>query len=186
MNDRFVFLALTLFVAAAAVLSAAQSESRPSDAPSIYAESFRHGSTRITEESFEAKLNPQDATYRERIKDAHGADRYELSLAPQGPEGDSKITSWRVVLRDLHHSIYDNILLAEQEPSADPRNNLWWLNPSSFASVPARAKRIIKVDGFYVTIQVKAFHFTPTESPYLDSMEVQFAFTNSDPRSVSP
>jgi len=29
---------------------------------------------------------------------------------------------------------------------------------------------------------VKDFHFTPLDSPYLDSMAVQFAFTKSDPR----
>lgn len=152
----------------------------------IFAESFRHGSVRITEESFEAKLSPENATYRERIKDNHGSDRYELTLAPQGPEGDSKITSWRVALRDLHHSIYSNILITDQEPSPDPKNNLWWLNPNPFGAVPVTTKRIMKVDGFYVVIQVKSFHFTPLDSPYLDSMEVQFAFTNSDPRSASP
>ena len=150
--------------------------------PTIYAESFRKGATRITEESFEVKLNPQDANYRERIKDSAGNDRYELTIVPEGPEGDSRITSWRVRLRDLHHSIYNNILLAEQQPSADPRNNLWWLNASPFAPVPVKVRRVMKVDGFYVLIHVKDLHFTPLDSPYLDSMRVEFAFTNSDPR----
>jgi hypothetical protein len=40
----------------------------------------------------------------------------------------------------------------------------------------------MKVDGFYVVIQVKDMHFTPLDSPYFDSMTVQFAFRNSDPR----
>jgi hypothetical protein len=150
--------------------------------PTIYAESFRQGSTQITEESFEAKLTPQNATYREIIKDTRGGDRYELTVSPQGPEGDNKITEWRVKLRDLHHSIYSNILLENQEPSSDPKNNLWWLNPNGLGSVPIRAKRIMKVDGFYVVIQVKDMHFTPLDSPYFDSMTVQFAFRNSDPR----
>ncbi len=152
-------------------------------APStIYAESFRQGVTSITEETFEAKLSPENPTYRERIKDSRGNDRYELTITPQGPEGDNKITSWCVKLRDLHHSLYSNILLAEQEPSPDAKNNLWWLNPNRFSPVPIRAKRIMKVDGFYVVIQVKDLHFTPLDSPYLDSMAVQFAFANSDPR----
>ena len=150
--------------------------------PTIYAESFRKGATQITEDKFEAKLTPQNASYRERVKDSRGNDRYELTITPQGPEGDSNITSWRVKLRDLRHSIYSNILLADQEPSQDPKNNLWWLNPNPFGSVPVRAKRIIRVDGFYVSIQVKDLHFTPLDSPYLDSMSVQFAFTNRDPR----
>ncbi len=150
--------------------------------PTIYAESFRKGSTHITEDLFEAKLTPDNATYRERIKDSAGNDRYELTITPQGPEGDKEITSWRVKLRDLRHDIYSNILLANQEPSVDPKNNLWWLNPNRFGGVPIRARRIVKVDGFYVTFQVKDLHFTPLDSPYLDSLDVKFAFTNSDPR----
>lgn len=148
----------------------------------IYAQSFRHGETRITEDRFEAMLTPDNPTYREIIKDSHGDDRYELTIAPQGPAGDTKITSWRVMLKDLHHSIYSNILVADQQPSPDAKNNLSWLNPNPFGPVPVRARRIMKVDGFYVTIQVKNLHFTPLESPYLDSMDVQFAFTNDDPR----
>jgi hypothetical protein len=151
-------------------------------ASTIFAESFRKGETRITEAKFEVKLTPDNATYRERIKDTTGTDRYELTITPQGPEGDTRITAWRVKLRDLHHPIYSNILLAEQEPTVDPKNNLWWLNPSRFGLVPIRAMRIMKVDGFYVAFQVKDLHFTPLDSPYIDSMIVQFAFTDSDPR----
>ena len=152
--------------------------------PTMYAESFRKHATRVTEESFEARLSPDNPTYRERIKDSAGDDRYELMITPQGPEGDNKITSWRVALRDLKYNIYPNLLVADQEPSMDAKNNLWWLNPSQFIAVPFRAKRIVKVDGFYVVMQVKDFHFTPLDSPYLDSMTVKFKFTNSDPRTA--
>jgi len=150
----------------------------------IYAESFRKGATQITEVNFDAKLTPDNATYRELIKDSHGGDRYELTIVPQGPEGDNQITSWRVKLRDLHHSIYSNILLEDQRPSTDPRNNLWWLTPNPFGPVPIRAKRIIKVDSFWVVIEVNNLHFTPLDSPYLDSMTVHFAFSNTDPRAT--
>ena len=86
-------------------------------------------------------------------------------------------------LRDLRHSIYNNLLLENQEPAQEAKNNLWWLNPNPFGPVPIRAKRIVKVDGFYVIFQVKDIHFTPLDSPYLDSMVVQFELTNSDPKS---
>jgi hypothetical protein len=174
MKRSSLVLSLVLFQ-----VTVAQAQSAP---PTIYAESFRKGSTRITEESFEVKLTPQDPTYRELIKDAAGNDRYELTIAPQRPEGGNEITSWRVRLRDLHHSIYSNLLLADQQPSTDAKNNLFWLDPNPFGPVPVRAKRIMKVDGFYVAFQVLDLHFTPLDSPYLDSMRVQFAFTNSDPR----
>lgn len=151
-------------------------------APTIFAESFRKGTTQITEDKFEAKLTPQDATYREIIKDSYGKDRYELTVTPEGPGGDTQITAWRVKLRDLHHTIYNNILLEDQSPSQDAKNNLWWLTPNPFGPVPIRARRIVKVDGFYVVMQVTNLHFTPLDSPYLDSMTVQFAFANKDPR----
>jgi len=159
----------------------------PQAAPAIfYAQSFRQSSARITEQAFDARLDPQNPIYRERIKDNHGADRYVFTLSPLGPEGETKITSWQAKLADLHHTIYDNILLASQEPSSDPANNLWRLVPGNFALVPIGAKRIIKVDSFYVTLEVKAYHFTPADSPYLDSMIVQVKFSNTDPRSPSP
>ncbi|MGD0164099.1 MAG: hypothetical protein ABSB39_16635 [Candidatus Sulfotelmatobacter sp.] len=157
-----------------------------STATLVYAESFRQGSTRIVEQSFEAKLTPQNSIYRERIKDSHGNDRYIFSLLPLGPEEDNEITSWQAKLADLHHPIYDNILLTSPQPSDDPKNvakdALWRLEPGNYAPVPARARRIIKVDTFYVVLQVKTFHFTPPDSPYLDSMTVDVAFSNTDPR----
>lgn len=153
-----------------------------SSPPTIYAESFRTGPTRVTEDSFELKLTPENASYQQSIKDAQGKDRYVLAVMPQMPGGDDKITSWVVTLRDLRHTIYGNLLLAEQEASDEAKNNLGRLDPNQFAPVPIRARRIIKVEGFYVVIQVKALHFTPLDSPYLDSMTVQFAIGNSDPR----
>ncbi|MGB8581770.1 MAG: hypothetical protein WCD47_13175 [Candidatus Sulfotelmatobacter sp.] len=150
----------------------------------IYAESFRQGSTRIIEERFEVKLTPKDSVYRERIKDSHGADRFLFSVIPHGPEGDTEITSWQVKLADQHHTIYDNVLLTTQQPSTDPKDALWRLDPSRFALVPLRAKRIIKVESFYVVLQVKASHFTPPDSPYLDSMTLAVELTNSDPKAA--
>lgn len=170
--------------AIAAIVIAAGAWAQGSEPATIYAESFRKHATRVTEESFEAKLTPDNATYRERIKDSAGNDRYELYITPQGPEGDNKITSWRVALRDLEHNIYPNLLMADQQPSTDAKNNLWWLSPNRFLAVPIRTRRIVKVDGFYVVIEVKDFHFTPLDSPYLDSMTVKFSFTNSDPRTA--
>ncbi len=57
-------LAILLFIATYSL-----AQSTPA---SVYAESFRQGPTHIVEEKFEVKLTPQDATYRERIKDSSG------------------------------------------------------------------------------------------------------------------
>jgi hypothetical protein len=153
--------------------------------PVMYAESFRQGATHIIEDHFDAKLTAQDSSYRERIKDSRGVDRYAFSIEPVGPLGDTKITSWQAKLVDLQHKLYDNVLLTSQVPSDnpdDPKDAVAKLDPSRFAKVPAGMKRIIKVDSFYVVLQVKVFHFTPSDSPYLDSMTVAVEFTNSDPR----
>ena len=173
MKSRF----LIPFILGVAMRLCAQAASAP-----IYAESFRQGPTRINEERFEVKLTPKDSVYHERIKDSHGADRFVFSVIPHGPEGDTEITSWQVKLADLHHSIYDNVLLTTQQPSADPKDALWRLDPSRFAVVPLNVKRIIKVESFYVVLQVKASHFTPPDSPYLDSMTLAVGLTNSDPK----
>jgi hypothetical protein len=166
----------------AVLLSAFPHLAAQSTANEMYTESFRKGSTRVVEESFDVKLSPQDSQYRERIKDAHGDDHYVFSILPKIPEGDTQITAWQVKLADLRHPIYDNILLTSPNPSSDPQDALWLLWPSNYAAVPIRARRVLKVDGFYVVLQVKAFHFTPLDSPYLDSMTVTVAFRNTDPR----
>ena len=116
------------------------------------------------------------------LKDAQGKERYEFAVTAQMPGADDKITSWAVTLTDLRHAIYGNLLVADREASEEAKDNLGWLNPNQFSPVPVRAKRIIKVEGFYVVIQVTALHCTPLESPYLDSMAVSFALTNTDPR----
>ncbi|HEY1659587.1 MAG TPA: hypothetical protein VGG14_14630 [Candidatus Sulfotelmatobacter sp.] len=150
----------------------------------VYAESFRQGTTRIIEDKFELKLTPHDRTFSEHVKDSQGFDHYLLSIVPIGPEGDTTITRWQVKLVDLTHRFYNNILISSLQPgSADnPRNQLFLLDPSNFVAVPVKAKRIIKVEGFYVVLQVKDYHFTPIDSPYLDSMTLAVELTNTDPR----
>jgi hypothetical protein len=156
------------------------------DAPStVYAESFRHDATRITEESFEMKLTSEDSTYRELIKDARGHDRFVFTVTPQVLEGRNEIVAWQARLVDLQHAMYDNILMNSQ-PSSQPQDNLWRLDPRLYTAVPVDAKRVIKVDGFYVTMQITAHHFTPLDSPYLDSMTVHVDFKHNDPRTASP
>jgi hypothetical protein len=171
---------LSLFIPALlAGIAAAQNSP-----PTVYAESFRKGSTRITDDKFEIKLTPDNPSYQQRLRDSSGAERYELTITAKIPEGESsdKITSWLVALRDLRHGIYGNVLQFDQELSEEPRDNLYWLNPVHSAPVPILAKRIIKVEGFYVVFQVKDFRYNPPDSPYLDSMTVQWEFTNRDPR----
>ncbi|MGA2643433.1 MAG: hypothetical protein ABSF15_01885 [Candidatus Sulfotelmatobacter sp.] len=165
----------------------AQSSPSPAMPTVLYTESFRPGPTRVVEEHFDAKLTSKNPVYRQRVKDSNGNDRYAFSITPHGPEGDNEITYWQVKLADLRHSIYENLLLTSQDQAsdykdADDKDALWRLDPASFEHVPLTAKRIIKVESFYVVLQVKAHHFTPLDSPYLDSVTVAIEFTNTDPR----
>jgi hypothetical protein len=172
--SAFFFLVLT---------SALRSQDAP---PTVYAESFRHDATRITEESFEMKLGSENPTYRELIKDARGHDRFVFTVTPQVLEGRNEIVAWQARLVDLQHAMYDNILMTSQEPSSEAQNNLWRLDPRLYTAVPVAARRVTKVDGFYVTMQITAHHFTPLDSPYLDSMMVHVDFKHSDPRTTLP
>ena len=106
---------LILIVLCAALRMAAQSA-----ATTVYAESFRQGATHVTEESFEAKLTPQDAIYRERIKDSRGVDRYAFSIVPHGPGGRHQDHILASETGGPASPIYDNVLLASQAPSDDP------------------------------------------------------------------
>lgn len=109
--------------------------------PVFYAESFRKGPTRVTEDMFEIKLTSENPTYTQRIRDSAGAEHYELAVTPKigEGEGNDKITSWEVSLRDLRHSIYGNVLQFDRELSENPKDNLYWLNPQPTAAVPMRA-----------------------------------------------
>ena len=164
-----------------------QSSPQPATPSVLYSESFRQGPTRVVEEHFDVTLTSKNPVYRQRVKDSNGNNRFAFSITPHGPEGDNEITYWQVKLADLRHTIYDNVLLTSQDQSsdyneADYKDALWRLDPASFERVPLTAKRIIKVESFYVVLQVKAHHFTPLDSPYLDSLTIAIEFTNTDPR----
>jgi len=156
-------------------------------APTFYAESFRKSPVRITEDKFEIKLTVDSPSYKQRIRDSGGAERFELTITPKRPEGgaNNQITSWEMGLRDLRYNVYGNLLQFDRELSEDPKDNLYWLNPIPAAPVPIRSKRIIKIDAFYFVAQVKDLRTLPP-SPYLDSMTVQVELTNHDPRAEAP
>lgn len=154
--------------------------------PALYAESFRHDPARVTEEKFEMKLSRENLTYREVIKDSRGNDRFTFTVSPDPLEGDTKFIAWQARLVDAQHPTHPNILMSTADMPEDTSSVLWRFCPSKSVDVPAHARRIIKVDGFYVVMQVAAHHFTPPDSPYLDSMTVEVSFANADPRKAAP
>ena len=180
----FLRIFLRALFTLALVAGAAFAQNAP---PTVYAESFRKGPTHITEDKFEQKLTTADPSYKQRLRDSSGTERYDFSITPKISEGEGndKITSWVVGIYDLRHAVYGNVLQFDKELSEEPRDNLYWLNPASSAPVPILARRIVKVEGFYFVFQVKDFHQNPPASGYLDSMTVECTFTNRDPRAAA-
>jgi hypothetical protein len=151
------------------------------DVSFVYAESFRKGPTRVTESASEVVLTPRSPTCRIRVKDQAGKDRYELGCFPQqASETDPRITSWEIRLADLHHKIYTNVLASAVDPTRDA-TQIGWLDPGKFAKILITRERVIKIDGFYCTLQVKDYRFLNPDQPYLDRMTLVVHFTNSMP-----
>lgn len=172
---------IALFSFCSVLLAGSVSAQNP--APAFYAESFRRNPIRITEDKFEVKVSVSNPTYKQRIRDSSGVERFELAITPRRPEGgaNNQITSWEMSLRDLRYAVYGNLLQFDREASEDPKDNLYWLNPLPSAAMPIRSRRIIKIDGFYFVAQVQEFrNLSPT--PYLEFMSVQLQLTNRDPR----
>lgn len=166
-----------MFFIVAAVLSA---QVQPSF---VYVESFRKGSTRITEQTLEVDLDPKNPTCEIRVKDQNGRDRYLFGCVPQrvGP-GDDRIIAWQVRLADREHKIYGNVLMASPDPTQD-RTQIGWLDPGKFAKIALTTERVVKIDKFYCVIRVTDSHFVTIGEPYLDHMTVDIRFTNTMPHS---
>jgi hypothetical protein len=151
----------------------------------LYVESFRKGPTRLAELLLVANLTAENADYKATVKDSRGNARYQLSLEPAREEGGAeRVVSWRVLLIDPHRRYMGNFLVATRppEPLTDrPQDRAWWLDPSPYAIVPLRARRVFRVEDFYCVIQVKHFHVLP-ENHLPDAMTVEIRFTETDPR----
>jgi hypothetical protein len=158
----------------------AQAASKP-----VYVESFRKGSTRVAERTIVANLNPDSPRLVATIKDSYNYDRYQFSLVPQRvSEGDERIVAWQVLLIDLKRKYLGNLLVATKPPgllSDDVADRAWWLDPSPYAVVPLRTKRVFKVEDFYCVVQVTDHHQTVPERLLLDFMKVEVQFTDTNP-----
>jgi hypothetical protein len=150
----------------------------------IYVESFRKGSTRVAEETFEVDLDLQNPTCEIRIKDQNDRDRYLFGCTPQRVgSGDDRIIAWQVKLADKQHKIYGNVLMGSPDPTQD-RTQIGWLDPGKFAKISLTTERVVKVDNFYCVFQVTDSHFVVPGQPYLDHMTVEVRVTNTMPHSA--
>jgi hypothetical protein len=168
-----------LFFAALGGRSFAQTAPAP-----VYVESFRKGPTRIVEATLEVKLDAETPAYEARIKDSSGEQHFLLSLTPvRVGQEDPRILSWRVSLIDLHRRLYGNLLFPYRDASLNqgPKGHAATLDPSPYAVVPLRALRVIKVESFYCSFEVKQSHLRVPEQWHVDSMQVEVRMTNTNP-----
>jgi hypothetical protein len=150
----------------------------------VFVESFRRGQTKITEKTLQINLDTKSPTYKASIQDSDGDNHFVFSLTPLrvGVE-DPSILSWKASLVDVHRKIYGNLLFPyrDQLSNKGPQGNAPALDPSPYAIVPVRARRVVKVENFYCSIEVKQYHFVMPGQPHLDSMNVEVQFTNTNP-----
>jgi hypothetical protein len=181
MNRRIWFASLILWVMPLGGFAQMAPDAAPKP---VFLQSFRQGHTRVTEESFQLDLDPANAGCRARVRDSSGLFRYQVNCIPEyANQADLRILGWHVRLVDLHHKIYDDLLLGTPN-SADDKTQIGWLDPSPFPKIGLKAERTIKVDDFYCWMQVQEVHFAHPPSPYLDHMVVNMKFSNSDPRTL--
>src|SRR4051812_21848591 len=149
-----------------------------------YAESFRKGSTKIKESSFQVNLDAHTPSYRVLVKDTSGKDHFVFSLAPvRVGEEDSRILAWQASLEDLHTRVYGNLLLPSRDPylNESTAGKVSRLDPNPYAVIPAEAKRVIKVQNFYCILQVTAYRRITPERLHLQSMAMDVQFSNANP-----
>jgi len=147
---------------------------------SVYSESFKKGTTRVTDQALEVTLTPDHARQDFRVLDSSGKPRYTLRFVPDLASGDAKILGWFVRLADGHHKIYDSVLPVSQDLARDPQQ-FWWLDARQFSKTPLQVQRVFKVEQFYCIIQVTDAKRLLPGQPYLNRMDVAVQFTNTKP-----
>lgn len=181
MNRKVIASALIILATAIG----AEAQMAPDAAPKpVFLQSFRKGHARVTEETFELDLDPANPGCKARVRDSSGQYRYQVNCVPERVgQGDQRILGWHIRLADLHHKIYDDLLLSSPNP-ADDKAEIGWLDPGPFAKIGLKAQRTIRVDDFYCMLQVQEAHVAHPPEPYLDRMIVNLRFSNSDPRNI--
>jgi hypothetical protein len=192
MNRMSIFATIPLLLMASVCYGQQQNNTSV-----IYVESWVTGN-KIREQVLNFDLDPSKSEYTHVVRD-YGAGYYKLILRhyPAGKE-NYQLEYWAVQLRpilserDKKEKLGDNLLTAEGPRHADnfpredyvgylypreaPKNILEKLLDGSW--YPISAKRVIKVENFYVMIQVNSFKMNEVNPKKLDSMNVKIEFRN--------
>jgi hypothetical protein len=187
----FLFVSFLLFA------NFCEAQGQTDNSP-VYVESWTVGN-KIREQVLKFNLDSSQNPNPEYIRD-YGAGLYKLTLI-RVPARESKydLEHWAVQLQRVlsepnkKEKLTCNLLRAEgcggggdnfpKEdcvavlfPAEAPKNSVEKVFFGRY--YPVSAKRIIKVEDFYVLIQVKSYKMNETNSKKLDSMEVTIEFKN--------
>jgi len=193
-----------IVIASSCALGLAQ---RPSTAPDIYVEGWKTGN-KTSAQSFTFELDSSQKRRTAEVSDLRQV-RYRLVLSkfPAGKE-DYQLEYWVVELRPViskrngKETLGDNLLTAGGPgpggdsfaredlagflyPQEATKDNLERMRQPNGGYYPINARRVIKVENFYVIIRVDAFKLSWTNPKIIDSMHVTVEFTNHYVNNVS-
>jgi hypothetical protein len=145
-----------------------------------YTEGWKKGTHQVQEQKIVIRLSTRVRVYERTINDAAGQARYRLKIEPtltESPESSPKAWAVRLIGPDDPFSLL--------QPDHDPNKHhftkadfLSLLYPveepnwrkTGFMGVPLSSKRVIKVEGFYCIIQVRAYRLSRTSPPAFESI----------------
>ena len=163
--------------------------------------SWKKGKSRIHEMKYEVSLSIKNPRFRAVIKDDKERDRYVLLVEPFLPSRPTDgIESWSVSLIPEHSGLgkllsWEDVNLLK--PSNDPYQDsfgyddlIGWFSPwcdeeESKKKNPCRPnnwflqKRIIKVESFYITLQVRQYQYVTGKAPQLAEVVLDVTFSNN-------
>lgn len=166
-----------------------------------YVESWKKGTRKIQEQKLEIKLTRQSPDFKAAIKDTSGKIQYELFIAPNRQEKKADgIHFWNVTLlkaQGVFSKLANDDRVDLLKPTNDPfQDSFGWedmmgmFNPrcddqhiyKDNACHPNEwflVKRVIKVEMFYVIMQVKGYQHEEGRGPKLSTLTLNIEFANT-------
>lgn len=153
-----------------------------------YAEGWKKGTQQVQEQKIIIRLSTQVRVYERTINDAAGQARYKLKVEPALTESqESSPKAWTVDLIGPDDKF--SLLQPDHDPNKHQFTKADYLSllypveepnwrKTGFMGVPLSSKRVIKVEGFYCIIQVRAYRLSRTSPRAFESLEVEIEFTN--------
>lgn len=164
----------------------------------VKVQSWKTGAGRIAEQVLNISLNPAQPEFEATIPDASGRWRFKLNVVHNSAT-ETNLEFWGIVLREVlpqavgaKEKLGEN-LLAEGRPGPGkhfftrgdsvgfiyPKENpVWYQDRGDF--YPIMTKRIIKIEGFYMTIRVNGYQVNEKNPKKVDFLNLTIELKNAD------